>query len=86
MMQKVRSFLGSHGFANTKGVLTNDEVRTELFSSNYRLLIVGGGVDGETRKMISEFITQHSSTIKVIEHFGDTDTLIYEINKALNEF
>ena len=85
MMQNVLSFLQTHGFTDLKGVLTNDEVRTELFSNNYNLLIIGGGVDTETRKMISAFINQHTLAVKTIEHFGNPATLIDEINKAMFE-
>ena len=83
MMQNVRSFLSSHHFTNTKGVLTNDDVRAELLSKQFQVLIIGGGVDVDTRSMIQELIATNGLTIKVIEHYGNPSGLLHEIERLL---
>lgn len=41
-----------------KGVLTNDEVLHELVRDIYDVIIIGGGVDGETRTSIKQLIAE----------------------------
>ncbi|MBX9783850.1 MAG: hypothetical protein K2X48_11230 [Chitinophagaceae bacterium] len=79
MMQNVISFLNSNGFDKAKGVLTNEEVKTELLTHQYQVVIIGGGVDGETRQMIKQLISDKNSNTKVVEHFGNPASLLEEI-------
>ena len=81
MMQNVIALLHENGFANTKGVLTNDEVQNELLTNNYSILIIGGGVDNKTRQMIKQLIADKNIQIKVVEHFGNAGKLIEEISE-----
>lgn len=83
MMQQVLSFLGNHGFHKTKGVLTNDAVQKELISNQYQILIIGGGVDADTRAIIRGLIATHQLSIKVIEHYGNPTGLIRQIEGAM---
>lgn len=79
MMQNVISFLGQQGFADIKGVLTNEEVIDELSYGIYNVIVIGGGVDGETRKIIRELVADKKNSIKIVEHYGNLATLINEI-------
>jgi hypothetical protein len=83
MMQNVIAFLQSHHFTNNKGVLTNEEVFSELETSAYHILIIGGGVDGETRQLIKKLVAEKNIPTKIIEHFGNPATLITEIKQLL---
>jgi hypothetical protein len=84
MMQNVIAFLNSNGFSNSKGVLTNEDVKTELLTYQYQILIIGGGVDNGTRQMIKQLIAEKNINTKVVEHFGNPATLIGEIKMLLN--
>ncbi len=83
MMQRVLSFLHSNGYVNTKGVLTNVEVKNELLSHHYQLLIIGGSIDNETRNMIQQLIKENYLGTKTIQHFGNPASLIAEIKTAV---
>jgi hypothetical protein len=83
MMQNVISFLNSNGFTDIKGVLTNEEVKTELLTQQYQILIIGGGVDGETRQMIKQLFKENNINTKIVEHFGNPATLVDEMNKVI---
>jgi CobQ-like glutamine amidotransferase family enzyme len=84
MMQNVITFLLNNGFSNIKGVLTNDEVKTCLLTNQYDIVIIGGGVDNETRLMIKQLINDNHVTTKIVEYFGNPVILIDEINSSLN--
>lgn len=85
MMQQVLAFLQQEGFANTKGVLSNEEVQTALLTRQYNVLIIGGGVDTETRNMIKQLIADKRIDIKLVEHFGNPATLVAEIKTAVTQ-
>lgn len=83
MMQNVMAFLGQHGFRKAKGVLTNEDVLAELATGRSHVLIIGGGVDNETRKMIRQLMTQKNIRTKTVEHFGNPSSLPDEIRSVI---
>jgi hypothetical protein len=83
MMQTVISLLLQYGFGNTKGVLTNEEVINELLTRKNHVLVIGGGVDVETRKLIQQVIAENRIQTKIAAHFGNPATLIDEIKQLL---
>lgn len=85
MMQQVITFLRQQGFENTKGVLSNQEVKAALLTRSYQVLIIGGGVDDETRNMLKQLIADKIIAIKLVEHFGNPASLVTEIKNAVQQ-
>ena len=79
MMQNVIAFLNNNGFENVTGILTNEETIHALQRGSFTHIIIGGGVDAETRKIIKELVAQNNIAIKIVEHFGSLATLVDEI-------
>ncbi|MBK7374117.1 MAG: hypothetical protein IPJ02_00660 [Chitinophagaceae bacterium] len=84
IMQNVMSFLKQHGFTRTKAVFTNENAMHELTTGRYDVLIIGGGVDHETRKAIREYIAGKKIRTRIVEHFGNPSSLPDEIREAIS--
>ena len=84
MMEKVLLLLKQLGYEQVTGMLTNEEVVAALLTKQYRVLIIGGGVDAETRQMIIALLAEKNIPTKIVAHFGNPATLDEEIKNVIS--
>jgi hypothetical protein len=62
---------------------TDEEVFKALRAKTYSVLLLGGGVEPNSRIAFREYVIQNRPQVKIIEHFGGPATLLDELRSAV---
>lgn len=68
---------------NPLALSADEEVFKALRSRSYSVLLLGGGVEPNSRIAFREYVIQHRPEVKIIEHFGGPATLLDELRSAI---
>ena len=63
--------------------MEDDQVIEKLKSAQPDLLLIGGGVEPNSRLGFRRFVVSQMPDVKIVEHFGGPATLVSEVNQAL---
>jgi len=61
-------------------VIKNDEAKQKFIEGDYQLVILGGGIDGFSKKDLKDTFVQKVPDIKILEHFGTMEELLETVN------
>ena len=63
--------------------MEDNQVIKQLKMVKPDLLIIGGGVEPNSRLVFRRFVVSQMPSTKIVEHYGGPATLVSEVNQAL---
>lgn len=81
ILARVTALLEGAGYA-VGGALT-DEDAMRLMASDYDALLIGGGVEADSRRTLRDAFAAARPGRPVIEHYGGPDGLLDHVNRVL---
>ena len=84
ILQTVVRLINNNPEWNATGAGTNQEAMAAFAAQQFKLVLLGGGIDKESEEKLCAAFTAHNPEIIIVQHYGGGSGLLYaEIYEAL---
>jgi len=86
ILQTVVRLVNNNTAWNAIGCLTDEEAINAFNQQRFALVLLGGGIEEISEKILSEYFRAHNPGIKIVQHYGGGSGLLSaEIYEALKQ-